>query len=219
MGPLDIGSPPSRPQHDCGHRYYAPLRLPRARFGSLRSSLASRYLDCFACFVSRQAARPQVEATLRSPGDLVSRFPPGCPALVQGDQRLSQVPELPLGMHAPSIDPGGVAGTWSLVPETAAFQRLYAVGIPSTSTRNGSTTIGISRLNHAACILAPLGPAPRLTATHASFATDLLTRLWPGGTRKASPPHPLGSNNQFHRVRTCAILQFQGFGFNLTRTD
>src|SRR5712691_4348694 len=33
------------------HRYYAPLRLPPARLGSLRLSLASRYRACFMTFV------------------------------------------------------------------------------------------------------------------------------------------------------------------------
>jgi hypothetical protein len=33
------------------HRYYAPRRLPPARLGSLRLSLASRYRACFMTFV------------------------------------------------------------------------------------------------------------------------------------------------------------------------
>jgi hypothetical protein len=69
----------------------------------------------------------------------------------------------------------------------------------------------ISGLIHAACTLAPFGFTPHLSMTHANFATGLLTKLWPGGTRLS--PHPLGSVNQFPGFISCRFLQFQGFEF------
>ncbi len=44
VGPLDLGSPPSRPSNCSGHRYYDPLRLPLLHLGSLRITLDPRYL-------------------------------------------------------------------------------------------------------------------------------------------------------------------------------
>ena len=92
-------------------------------------------------------------------------------------------------MHAPPCYPGGIADTWSVVPEITVFQRLDAVDFPLGFDKElFSTTIGISGLISAAYVLAPLGSAPRLTTTHASFAAGLLTRLWPGGTRETPSP-------------------------------
>ena len=44
VGPLGLGSPPSRPSNHFGLRYYDPLRLPLLRLGSLRIALVPRYL-------------------------------------------------------------------------------------------------------------------------------------------------------------------------------
>jgi len=44
VGPLGLGSPPSRPSNCFGHRYYDPLRLPLLRLRSLRISLDPGYL-------------------------------------------------------------------------------------------------------------------------------------------------------------------------------
>ena len=43
VGPLGLGSPPSRPSIRFGLRYYDPLRLPLLRLGSLRITLDPRY--------------------------------------------------------------------------------------------------------------------------------------------------------------------------------
>ena len=45
-----------------------------------------------------------------------------------------------------------------------------------------STTIHISGFNHTACILVPSGSVLPLPGLHAEFTTDLLARLWSGGT-------------------------------------
>ena len=56
VGPLGLGSPPSRPSPS-GRRYYDPLRLPLHLLGSLRFALDPRYLACTRSFVSLSARR------------------------------------------------------------------------------------------------------------------------------------------------------------------
>jgi len=110
-------------------------------------------------------ARGKLQVT---PGPLVSRSP--FPALQQGDRWLSQVPEFPLWKHAPLSDPGGVLGTRHTAPRTAAFRRLQTVGFPLDDLWRDilvSTTIHLSGLNHAACVLATPGFVRPLTGRHA----------------------------------------------------
>jgi hypothetical protein len=45
-----------------------------------------------------------------------------------------------------------------------------------------STTIHISGLHHAACLLAPSSSVLPLLGVHVEFAPDLVARLWSGGT-------------------------------------
>jgi hypothetical protein len=56
VGPLGLGSPPSRPSPS-GRRYYDPLRLPLHHLRSLRFALDPRYLACTRSFVSLSARR------------------------------------------------------------------------------------------------------------------------------------------------------------------
>jgi len=79
------------------HRYYDPLRLPTALLGLLRFSLSSPdTLTCTVSFVFRLrlvvglGAKPFRRLGLWSAGG------PSLPASLEGDSRLSQVPELPL---------------------------------------------------------------------------------------------------------------------------
>ena len=68
---------------------------------------------------------------------------------------------------------------------TSAFQQLQTVGFPILTSQYGylsTTSIPFSRLNHAACILAPSSSVLPLLGLHVDFATDLLARLWSGGT-------------------------------------
>ena len=62
-----------------------------------------------------------------------------------------------------------------------------------------STTLLISGLHHAACILATPGSVPLLAETHAG---SLLT-CWLGFRQVGLEPtglHPLGNSNQFHGI-------------------
>ena len=88
-------------------------------------------------------------------------------------------------MHAPLSDPGGVLRTRPSAPRTAAFRPLETVGFPlGTALRDIllSTTILISGLHHAACLLVPSSSVRPLLGVHVDVTTDLLARLWSGGT-------------------------------------
>ena len=73
-------------------------------------------------------ARVRVEAPRARQG-FWSSGPP-FPGVAQGDRWLSQVPELPLEIHAPLSDPGGVPSARQSVSGTAAFRCQETVGFP-----------------------------------------------------------------------------------------
>ena len=106
--------------------------------GSLRLSLASRYLACSRGSCSPLRARDLGEA----PGPRQGLWSPGPPrrACGQGDRWLSHVPEFPLGRHAPLSDPGGGLRPRPTAPRTAAFQCVQTVGYPRLDPFRGSIT-------------------------------------------------------------------------------
>jgi len=77
----------------------------------------------------------------------------------RGERWLSHVPELPLWMHAPFSDPGGVPLTRQNASGTVAFRCVQTVGFPLRMAGRVlclSTTRHIAGLHHAACILVSL---------------------------------------------------------------
>ena len=110
--------------------------------------------------------------------------------IAQGDTWLSQVPELPLWMHALLLDPGGVLTARPYAFRTAAFRPVEAVGVFLCTTVRIillSTTIPISGLDHMACVLATPGSVPLLAETHAG---SLLT-CWLGFRQVGLEPSPV----------------------------
>jgi len=88
-------------------------------------------------------------------------------------------------MHAPLSDPGGVLPTRPSARRTAAFRRLHTVGFPLRTTWRDSllsTTLHISGLHHAACLLAHSSFVRPLLGWHVECAPDLLARRESGGT-------------------------------------
>ena len=129
VGPSGSGSPPSRPSHCFGLRYYDPLRLPLLRLGSLRLALDPRYL---ACSRFRSLRLPGGGALPASAWPLLYTGWP-FPVSAARRWRSSRVPRLPLCAHAPLVDPGGVLSTRHSVSRTHAFRRVQNVGFPRLS--------------------------------------------------------------------------------------
>jgi len=89
--------------------------------------------------------------------------------------------------HSPNIASG-----------PAAFRYLHNVGFCPVSRTYPMTTMStISGLNPTACSLVPSGFGLPLPGLPADFTTDLLAKLWSGGTL-AVCDHPLGNNVEFH---------------------
>src|SRR2546422_9195464 len=156
-------------------RYSAPLRLPPCP--SRGPSLVARspipcLLPSFVVSLtgSWSSGSPRPRQGLWSPGPPLREY-------AQGDRWLSQVPELPLWLHAPLSDPGGVLDTRHTASRTAAFRRLQTVGFPLVEgyplvhdyTHFGAQSRGL-RPRYTRLRTAPCGEAR-------GFATDLLARL------------------------------------------
>src|SRR5262249_23184895 len=105
-----------------------------------------------------------------TPGLRVARSP--IPGLSPGPRWLSQLPQFPLCRHAPLSDPGGVLRTCHTAPRTAAFRRLQTVGFcrNTAAALLLSTTLHISGLHHAACLLAHSSFVRPLLGWHVEFA-------------------------------------------------
>ncbi len=127
VGPLGLGSPPSRPSTS-GHRYYDRLRLPLHLLGSLRfrsfpDTLRAPVGSCPSRLAGGLgAARPDAWSLLYS--GLPSR------SSTTRSWRPSRVPRLPLYVHAPLADCGGVLSTRLGVSWTLAFRLSQTVGFP-----------------------------------------------------------------------------------------
>ena len=181
-GPLGLGSPPSRLFHSFSRRYYDPLRLPLLHLGSLRISLDPRYLalthfrSCplTARFLGRVRpvhAWPLLYTGLPVPVSYARRW------------RSSRVPRLPLCVHAPLVDPGGVLSTRHSVSRTAAFRRFQTVGFTRLSS---GYPLGPQRKIFRGSVTRPahsLHPAPNTPLRDMHAGSLQIRRLtYPGGT-------------------------------------
>jgi hypothetical protein len=77
--------------------------------------------------------------------------------------------------------------SWALAAiahRIVAFRRMQTVGfcLDTPETILLTTTLHISGLNDAACLLAPASFVRSLLSWHVEFAPDRLARLWAGGT-------------------------------------
>jgi len=190
VGPVGLSSPLPR--------YYAPLRLPLCP--SRDTSLGARApIPClFHAFVVSLPGSCSGPNSQTPPGPWLTRSP--LPGVCQGVRWLSHVPALPLCIHAPLLDPGGVLRPRPPAPRTAAFRSRETVGVPLCIALRGilrSTTLPFSGLDHAACILIPSSAVRPLLGVHVDVTSDLLARLWAGRTCTIGS-HPRGNNNQLH---------------------
>jgi len=113
-------------------------------------------------------------------------------------------------MYALLCDPGGVLDTRLPASRTAAFRPLETVGFPlALRALLSSTTILISGLHHPACLLTPSSSVLLLRGVHGEFATDLLARLWSGGTGALSARTHWVTITSF--MRTLSIPRFRAY--------
>jgi hypothetical protein len=110
--------------------------------------------------------------------------------ITQGNIWLSQVPRLPLWLHALLADPGGALIACRNAISTAAFRYPQNVGFypRSPGSYSKTTMCTISGFSHTACSLAPSGFGLPLPGLPADFTIDTpvagLTRglhYWPAG--------------------------------------
>src|SRR5712692_9146489 len=114
-------------------------------------------------------------------------------------------------MHAPLSDPGGVLRTRHSAPRTAAFRSLDTVGVPLRTPWRAillSTTLRISGLHHAACLLAPSSFVRPWLGVHVACAPDRLARLWSGGTCALALTHWVTTT---HFMRSLSIPRLRAY--------
>ena len=124
-----------------------------------------------------------------APGPLVTRSPsPGCASRSQRALPSSRVPPMDT---CPALRPRWCPGH--------SPKRTQDCCLPATEHRRLTTTLSISGLHHAACVLATPSFVRPLTGRHVgSLLTCWLTFSQVGLEPEGS--YPLGNNNQFHRI-------------------
>jgi hypothetical protein len=96
-------------------------------------SLVHRYLSCnpLSLCPRLRAGSSGLGCFSPTPGLFGHPGPPHLPVSRPGNRWLSQVPRLPLWLHAPLFDPGGVLSTCLSALRTVAFHSLDSVGFPA----------------------------------------------------------------------------------------
>ena len=164
VGPLGISSPPSQaaiPPYRC-HRYYAPLRLPTAHFRSLRFSLAPQYPVIALCLASF-SARSQLESSATNTRALDIPVPLFFRHSLAG--RLWVLPgslSYPFEYMPRSLTPVASPLHRLSASGTAAFRTIARrrLSLLTETYPHGPQHHSVSRLYHAACILATPGFMP-----------------------------------------------------------
>jgi hypothetical protein len=182
VGPLGLGSPPYRTViHRPVPRYYAPLRLPPDLLESLRLSLALRYLSRSRSLCVPLPARLWAESYPVRARALVHAVPLLFRSLpVRRQMALPSSRVAPVNA-CPALRPRWCPGPMTLaVPGLLPSARCKASAFTSPLRERlilPTTTIHISGLGDAACILAPSGFEHPITGMHADFASGLPAQL------------------------------------------
>ena len=144
-------------------------------------------------------ARRKLQGT---PGPVVTRSP--SPGIWSRRQRALPRSRVPLVETCPALRP-----RWC--PAYSPY-RTQDCCLPVRAHRRLTTTLHISGLNHAACLLAPPGSVRPLTGRHAG---SLLTG-WLGFNQVGLEPYWLAPTGKQQPI-SWAHAQFQGFGLPLAR--
>ena len=218
-GSLGLSSPPSRPAltTHTGHRYYVPLRLPHAPLGSLRITLAPRYLARLLSLCPRHSGLADpTEAYRSTPGLLVSRYPLSSGIFSKETYGSPKFPSRPYEYMPRSRTPVVSPRHRHSALATAAFRtsrrRRLSPATAGLSYRPQQSAI--SGLSHAACTLTTPGVAPPIAGTHAGSLPAC--RLSFG--RVGLAPHRRSPTGQQQPI-SWNHLQSQGLGLTLARLD
>jgi hypothetical protein len=147
-------TPPVRPKR---------LRLPSTSGTCVRCLLRSNDSLC----------RGLDQASIRPVVALAHGHRWACPVMFTGDRRLSQVPGKPIYIHAPLFDPGG--------PASPCHIERNRCCLPVSENRRPHETL-LSRLHHAACMLAVYASPCGSPRHGARLASSPLAKLWLDGT-------------------------------------
>jgi len=185
---LGLGSPPSPcAVPSCSSSVLCSATTAIVLLGSLHLSLASRYLACFLPLCVPLPARWMAKAATPAPGLLLTRYPFSSGIVRKETSGSHKFPSYPFGRmprsHQTPVESWPLAlAQPGLLPSAACKASALAPCQTPQEVILLSTTILISGLNNAACIL----PTSRLRTSIAGlvrgFVTDLLARLWSGGT-------------------------------------
>ena len=132
-------------------------------------------------------ARWMAKAATPAPGLLLTRYPFSSGILARRLLALTSSRATPLDAcprsHQTPVESWPLAFSATRI---VAFRRMHSVGFASCQTPQEvillSTTILISGLNNAACILTTSRLRTSIAGLVRGFVTDLLARLWSGGT-------------------------------------
>ena len=190
VGPLGLGSPPSRPSPS-GRRYYDPLRLPLHHLGSLRFALDPRYLARTRSFVSLSARRRARCRPSRRLAAFVFRL--ALPGLRRKElAALSSSQTTPVrtcparGLRWCPLD-----SPWRLQDSCLPAQPYRRLSPDRAGLSFRTTTMKFSELSHAACTLATPGFTHTLAGYACRFTTDSAAHLF-GWDLYGTPYSPTG---------------------------
>ena len=177
VGRLGLTSPPSRPRMRSSLLCSAKTTASPSRVASLCRSLPNTSLAPIQFVSSRFACRLGTARSRLALWYTGSPYFSGCSLTRRW--RSSRVPRLPLCVHAPLFDSGGVLSTCPIASRTDVFRGDKTVGFPQLTTGLSirTTTIRFSELNNAAYTLALPGFIHTLTGYAHRFATGSVANL------------------------------------------
>jgi hypothetical protein len=181
-------------------RYYAPLRLPAVRFGSLRfRSLPNTLSASSLCVPCGSLITRSLPST---PGLLVDRYPSSSGSHNKETAGSPKFPSFPSddmlrSPQTPVVSCPLAVSLTGLLPSTRA--RVSAFSLASPGIILWTTTLLISELHDAACRLATPGSVPPLAEQHAGSLLSGWLDVAQVGLESADS-HPLGNSDLFREV-------------------
>jgi hypothetical protein len=197
VDPMGHGSPPSPVL--CSAKTATLSLLGRFACRSLPDTLPATVRSWYPRRARRRGGSPPT-----TPGPLVTRSP--SPGLASRRQMALPRSRVPLGETCPALRP-----RWC---PASSLSRTQDCGLPVRANRRHTTTLHMSGLHHAACLLATPGSVRPLAGRHAG---SLLTG-WLSFHQVGLEPYCLAPTGK-QPPSSWAYAQFQGFGLTLARAS